>query len=206
MKIGDIKIEALRLMFVEVEARMNASTLADYEHSQLYGDYLDAMPGCIRRCLADIVSRRILHVRSKSLALADGERRMNAYRFDLSTVGDFFDVSRVIAETHNAYDGNHPFRMEGKTLVLLAPDEGAEYTLLYFPTVEYNDDNEAELDLPDEIAAVIPYFIKGELYREDEAGDAGEALSWYEQRLAALDPHRTEKQDRVVSTYSQVLL
>lgn len=208
MKIGDIKIEALRLMFALIEGDMRAETLTNYEQSDTVGDYLDAMAGSINRALADITSRRILPEKSKELSFTEDQRRMSAYRFDLSQIEDFYDVSRVIAETHNGYDGNHPFRMEGRTLVLLAPDETAHFTLLYYPKLALHPSygNEAELAIPDEIASVIPYFIKGELYREDEVSDAAEAMSWYEQRLAALDPHRTEKQDRVVATYSQVML
>lgn len=208
MKIGDIKIEALRLMFALIEGNMTAETLTDYEQSDTVGDYLAAMPGSINRALADITSRRILPEKRHVLTLADGQRLMSAYRFDLSQIDDFYDVSRVIAETHNGYDGNYPFRMEGRTLVLLAPDDSATFTLLYYPKLAPVGAwaNTHDLDIPDEIASVIPYFLKGEIYREDEIGDAAEAMSWYEQRLAALDPHRTEKQDRVVSTYSQVLL
>lgn len=208
MKIGDIKIEALRLMFAQIDADVTAETLADFENSNTLGDYLAAMHGSINRCLSDIVSRRILPAKSKTLTLSEEHRSMSAYRFDLSEIGDFYDVSRVIAETHNGYDGNYPFRMEGKTLVLMSPDEGAQFTLLYHPTVELVNvwENSLELDLPDEIVSVIPYFIKGELYREDEASDAAEAMSWYEQRLASLDPHRTEKQDCVHPVYSQAVL
>ncbi len=209
MKIGDIKIEALRLMFAEVDACMSADNISDYENSDTVGDYLAAMPGAINRCLSDIASRRILPEKRTALSLSDGERLMSAYRFDLPKIAaDFYDVSRVIAETHHGYDGDYPFRMEGKTLVLLCPDESARFTLLYYPTLPTvaSYDNGLELEIPDEIASVIPYFIKGEIYREDEVSDAAEAMSWYEQRIAALDRHRTEKQTHVSSVYSQVML
>lgn len=208
MKIGDIKIEALRLMFAVSDGSMTAETLHEYEGMDTVGDYLAAMPGSINRCLSDISSRRILPEKRYELRLAEGQRLVSAYRFDLSKIEDFYDVSRVIAEGQNGYDGDYPFRMEGKTLVLLSPDDGAAFTLLYYPKLALPApyDNEMDLEIPDEIAAVIPYFLKGEIYREDEIGDAAEAMSWYEQRLAALDPHRTEKQTRVSSVYSQVIL
>ena len=193
-------------MFAEVDARITAENLADYEYTDRLGDYLQAMPGSLNRCLSNIVSRRILPVKSQEIKLSEGERRHSTYRFDLSKIADLYDVARIVSEADNGYDGDYPFRMEGKILVLLAPDEHASFTLLYYPTipeVRYNSD---EVELPDEIAQIIPYFIKGELFREDEVGDAAEAMSWYEQRIADLEGMRTEKQSKVSSVYAQVML
>lgn len=208
MTVGDIKIEALRLMFAELDPLINAESVSDYENSDTIGTYLAAMPGSINRCLSNITSRRILPEKSKNLLLSDDEQRMGSYRFDLSGMDDFYDVSRVTVQSEQRYDGNAPYRMEGKTLVLLNPCDDATVTLLYYPRLALVKpyENTKELDIPDEIAAVIPYFIKGEVYREDEINDAGEAMLWYEQRLAELESHRTEVQGHTVSVYSQVML
>lgn len=215
MKIGDIKIEALRLMFAQLDPLINAENLSSYENSDTIGDYLFGMTGSINRALVDITSRKILPEKAKDLTLERGSSLMSAHRIELSPekgFNDFYAVSRLVVESEYGYDGNAPYRMEGNTIVFICPYPNARVTLLYYPKVKlltgqaYEDNKRDLSEIPDEIAAVIPYFIKGELYREDEIGDAAEALSWYEQRLAMLAPYGAEKQGHVHATYSMVTL
>ena len=209
MKVGQIKIEALRLMYVGVEDPLTPETLARHYHGDQYGDYLDAMTGSINRALADIMSRRILPEESMEVRAGCGSYRYGNRKLNLTEYPKIYEVSRVIAESPTrGYNGAHPYRMEGRTLVLIGADEDATYTLLYYPRISPVDDtmDTSEIGIPDEIASVIPYFIKGELYRQDEAEDASEAMSWYEQRIAALSPYDTGTQTHVASTYSQVRL
>ena len=209
MTVGQIKIEALRLMFAaDLDPLISPKNIADHETDDQYGDYLTAMTGSINRAINDIVSRRILPEQALEIPAGTGSTRYGNRRLNLAQHPEIYDVSRVIAESDRGYDGAHPFRMEGRTVLLLGADAEASYTLLYYPRIKEVQtwENERELEIPDEIASVIPYFIKGELYRQDEAGDASEAMSWYEQRLAALSPYSTGTQTHVASVYSQVLM
>lgn len=219
MTVGQIKIEALRLMFAaDLDPLISPNNIADHETDGQYGDYLTAMTGSINRAINDIVSRRILPEESLEIPAGTGSTRYGNRRLNLSEYPYIYDVSRVIAESDRGYDGAHPFRMEGRTVLLLGADAEASYTLLYYPRITEVQTWENERDLaisdpedgihaiPDEIASLIPYFIKGELYRQDEAGDASEAMSWYEQRIAALSPYSTGTQTHVASVYSQVLM
>jgi hypothetical protein len=209
MTVGQIKIEALRLMFAaDLDPLISPKNIADHETDGQYGDYLTAMTGSINRAINDIVSRRILPEEALEIPAGTGSTRYGNRRINLSEYPYIYDVSRVIAESDRGYDGAHPFRMEGRTVLLLGADAEEKYTLLYYPRVKAVEtwENERELEIPDEIASVIPYFVKGELYRQDEAGDASEAMSWYEQRIAALSPYSTGTQTHVASVYSQVLM
>ncbi len=208
MKIGDIKIEALRLMYADVPARMTAENIEDHTADSDFEGYLAMMHGAINRCLNVIVERRVLPIKRHELNLAGAEKRGRTYRFNLSGVSDFYDVSRVIMVSENAYDGDYPYRMEGESLVLLSPDEAASFSLLYHPRLSYvepNDNGELE-GVPNEIAMLIPYYLKGEIYREDESGEASEAMSWFEQRLSEISEKRTEKQGSVACLYDQGVL
>ena len=212
MKIGAIKLEALGLMYPsEIPAYSTADTMDDAYANILsdYSEILARMTGSIARCLDVIVERRVLSVKRLELYLADAEKIGKMYKFDLSASLDFFDVDRVIMQAENAYNGYYPYRMEGKMLVLLSPDEAASFSLLYHPTVTPPSvwENDAELvGVPDELARLIPYFIKGELFREEEPGEAAEAMAWFEQRLASIAQKRTEKQGKVASVYAQEAL
>lgn len=209
MRIGDIKKEALKLMFVSYTDDLGSETVEELWERENYRPYLLGMTGAINRCLSDIENRRVLPVRSYVPERSRAQVKRSSARFDLSALlPDFFDVCRVIAEGDCTYDGDHPYFMEGETLVLRGMDADTDYTLLYYPKIRRlaeNVDNASELaDVPEEIAVLIPYFIKGDLYREDEPNEAGEARNWYESGMAALLQRRSEKQGRVATVYSQV--
>ena len=110
-------------------------------------------------------------------------------RFDLRVISDFFDVERVVRETERGeYDGDYGYIREGNVLVFENVSD-VKYILIYKPKltrIKSYDSNDTELDIPEDIAAHIPYFIKGDLYRDDEPGEAAEARNWYEQATEEL--------------------
>ena len=59
-----------------------------------------------------------------------------------------------------------------------------------------------ELDIPNGIAEQIPYFIKGDLYRDDEPNEASEARNWFEAAMDAIITGRTNRTGRVCTKYS----
>lgn len=208
MRLGEIKAQALKLMLVTDTEEIRAADIERISDDDVYRPYLLGMIGAINRCLSDIEQRRVLPVCQRGLLPEEATRGRSTLRFALSGVADFFDVCRIVAEGDYTYDGDAPYYMEGKTLVLRGMDGDVDYTLLYYPRLcrlSEDADNEAELaGVPEEIACLIPYFIKGDLYREDEPNEAGEARNWYESGMAALERGRTEKQGRVATVYSQV--
>ncbi len=208
MKIGDIKAQALKLMFVTYTDDIRADEIEAYTDQENYRPYLLGMTDSINRCLSDVENRRVLPVKRYELKFEDAVQSRSAYRFDLSAVADFFDVCRLVAEGDYTYDGDAPYFMEGDTLVLRGADEDVDYTLLYYPKIkrlpEYEENTKELEGVPEEIAVLIPYFIKGDLFREDEPNEAGEARNWYESGMASLERKRSEKQGRVATVYSQV--
>ena len=85
-------------------------------------------------------------------------------------------------------------------------DEGDTYTLLYYPKiprVSSLTSDEEELTIPENIASHIPYFIKGDLYRDDEPNEASEARNWYEAAMDEILNSRANKASKVASVFSQ---
>lgn len=68
MKVGDIYIEALRLMFatgteaIYAEPMEGARSLEDARHDDTYADYLLSMPGALNRALADVEGKQAVPV------------------------------------------------------------------------------------------------------------------------------------------------
>ena len=81
MKLGEIKIEALRLMFATQGEDFDPDRLPDLRGDELYGSYLIAMPGSINRCFSDLETRGVLPVRSFSLCAVGKAGELQ--RFDL---------------------------------------------------------------------------------------------------------------------------
>ena len=91
-------------------------------------------------------------------------------------------------------------------LPLYEEDDGIEYTLIYKPKiarVHSYTESETEIELPEGIASIVPYYLKGDLFREDEPDEANEARSWFEQALDEIAPKRAQAVSQVKSVYSQ---
>ncbi len=212
MKLGDIKVEALKLMFINVRDDIDIENLDVLARNETYRDYLINMPGAINRCFASIEEKRVLPSKSRTLQRSEARVSGRFVRFDLvfPLISDFFDIDRIVKETSEGdYDGDCDYTMEGNTLVLdrYEEDDGITYTVIYkpkIPRITSTNSNYADIGVPDNIAAYIPYFIKGDLYRSDEPDEAGEARNWYEQAMNEVYLKKEHKTNQTKSVYSQV--
>lgn len=206
MKLGDIKVEALRLMFMGGAMEIGADQLLDYADDTTYGYYLSRMPGAINRAFSVIERRHVLPVKAVRL-VADGD---GTVRFDLKTLApDLYDVARLTWSWEGAYLPSAEYQMEGTDLLVPAFDTEADYTLLYYPRIPRVSDGTPdtnEIDLPDEIAEVIPYAIKGDLFRADNETEADAARVFFEAALQEIAlSHEHGSQGAVCTTYGGML-
>lgn len=210
MKYGEIKIEALKLMFINMGDDISADNLESYEQDDTYSVYLVNMPGSINRCFSAFENKGVLPPKSKILETKNGVASGAFIRFDLqSVISDFCEIDRIVSETDSGeYCGDCDYQTEGDTLVLERFDDsdGITYTVVYkpkIPRVEALTDNEWEIPVPDNIASLIPYYIKGDLYRDDEPNEASEARNWFEAGVSEILAKKTNKNSRVKVVYSQ---
>ena len=112
--------------------------------------------------------------------------RGNRARF-MPDLPDMAAPARVLMECEDGYDDNHPYRFEAGVLTIADFDATASFELLYHPRitrVRADTDNATELDLPEALADALPYYLKADLYRVDEPGEANDARNWYEAAVA----------------------
>lgn len=205
MTIGEIKIQALKLMFVTYSDDLSVQGLVDLEGQEQYRPYLVNMNGAIDRCLADIERRCILPVKVLELK-AEGEPREGYMTRINITASDFYEVERISKESLYEYDGNHAFSREGNTLLFPNFDTDAVYRMMYYPRIprtasRFDTD---DIGLPEEIAAAVPYYVKGDLFREDEPNEASEARNWYEAAMQSVQRPVANRATRVSTRFSQV--
>lgn len=208
MTIGEIMVETLKIMFTNLGDDISVDNLEFHKKDENYRAYLINMPGAINRCLSSLEEKKVLPSKSLPLKLTDGLASGSYWRYDLNNIYDFFDVERIVRVSGDGdYDGDYEWRREANMLVL-ANDEDATYTLIYKPRLDRitSSTPEPDLDIPDYIASYIPYFLKGELYRDDEPNEASEARNWYEQAMDELRAREAKVQEtnRVKEVYSQI--
>ena len=209
MKLGEIKLEALKIMFANYNHDITIEGLVECYADENYGSYLINMPGSINRCLSVIENKGVLPSKRVVLEATRGVASGQFIRFDLfSMVPDLYIIERVIKEdTYGFYNGDYQYQLEGEVLVLDRPCENETYTLIYKPslpriTQDSSDINELQ-GVPNNIACHIPYFIKGDLFREDEPNEASEARNWFEQAMDEIQHSQINRVNQVQSIYTQ---
>ena len=67
-------------------------------------------------------------------------------------------------------------------MVIPSAVPSAHYVIYYSPKIKRVTAGTAEnteIPIPDDIASLIPYYVKGELYREEDASEADNAKAWF---------------------------
>lgn len=205
MNIGEIKAEALKLMFAGYDT-IEEGTVAGLATDENYSVYLAGMVGSINRCLSDLEAKGALPEKRMELSVAEGEITGDRILFDLSGLA-YSEIVRVVKAAAWGYDGCCPYDLEANVLTLdYDAGEQPSFALIYLPRAErvsLATSNSDPIDLPDYLACLVPYFIKGDLYRDDEPSEAAEARNYYEAAVAALlsKKQQVNVQSRVDNRY-----
>jgi len=204
MTYADIKIAALKMMFATYD-QIVAENIADYYDDTNLNAYLYQMNESINRCFDRFV---IDEVAPQKIVELDDYTTTNDDDYywtymDLTQITDLYKLDRVIYTKTGSIDTNHEFMLEGDTLILGYVTTGS-YKLVYTKEMPYIDDTVTDsdtVDLPDEMIRLIPYFIKGELYEEDEPNLAAAAMNIFEARLLMLKKKKERLQTQIVDVY-----
>jgi hypothetical protein len=200
-KLGDIKIEALKLMFADYKNDYTISNLSTLVINDNYGKYLRAMNGSINRCFDRL--RSLKKQPKKSLTLNKGDMSEDNYLYfdlDASTFASVDFIVRITYRDEDGYptDSKVTYEIEGRTLIL--QNRPGTFRLIYWEKLPYittlGDDQ--ILLIEDELARAIPYFIKGELLEEDEPDLASKARALFEGTVSNLYQEEEINQTKVV--------
>ena len=204
MTLGEIKVQTLQLM--GFEERIDEDTVAHYEENSDWAPLLQNVWSAVNRCLADLAAKRVYPLcRTEVTPTSCGA----VCRLDVSGVKGI--PERLIACSDGSYDTNVSFVYEDEgTLAVSGGHSTVAYTLLYRPFPIYLSENtgngkEIALEgkaLPPELAAVIPYFVKSEIYVADEPNEAAAARNLYEAAVEQYVASRvTDRQGTVQTVY-----
>lgn len=207
MTINEIEKNALAIMFTNYENDLSEQDV-DLITDEGYRKYTVNMKACINRALMRIQRADVLPLKSFTIDSAtpcDNDGYQARYNLNM-LIPDLFDIERIIFESACGYNPSVSFQTEAGTLVLIPLREGERYTVIYEPKVQrvaLNALSSTEINIPDDIADIIPYFIKAELYEEDEPSLAAQARNIFEATLDSLKRNDRAAQSSVINVFGE---
>lgn len=203
MKYAEVMIQALYLMFAD-PGEQYAGTADEVERAAQdanYRDYILAMPGSMTRAFAYLETRCAVPMRRA--VLTGGEETSEGLLFTEDRLPQGFPgvLVRVSAREEGWTDEEAAYILTEDSLLLCGYGDTSEVTVLYRPSLPACDEStdlNMKIPLPDELCALLPYYIKSDLYMQDEADEAVAARSVFESGVERWLQSRTETRQTAV--------
>lgn len=159
MTWGEIQIESLKKMFLNKEI-LEISKLEEYKKDKKYKTYLDAMPQACNEAINYILSQ---------------EPIINVFRLEKTSTNAKYDLKKLITNYksfHNIVSENFiKWNMLTKNILEVnCWDTGTIdiYYESYLEPIKRNTSNNEEIELDNEFVRILPLYIAGELYKDDD--------------------------------------
>lgn len=167
MKVGEIKLEALSVMNILTDIRPDAEYYDSYLADNKYKKYLMNMDESIKRAVDIISSNNVLEEKSVMVTELDYTAKTNYVILSLNQINDYRTIKKVVHIGDKLTSVK--FDVVARKLIIYS-DDVANLLVVYFPRVILPDNfnKDTVIDLPDYLARIIPYYIKYDLYQEDE--------------------------------------
>lgn len=173
MKYKDIKKDALRLMGVIPDTVEN-----EYDTSNIRA-YIIGMNNSIMRAIDRMKVLSLIPPKTLDLPKV---KKNNNYYFWFSELKISKNILRIVKIQSFRLIEVDFMIVNDKISVYLEKDES--YMIEYLPEFNSNFDDSDEIELPDELARLIPYFIKADLYEEEEPVLSASARNMFEEYLS----------------------
>ena len=184
MNLGTIRREALRLLFASYGDILETHSYTELMNNPQYAPYLGAMDGAINRAVYAMQARGILPKARCILPAPCVTGRVAT--FNLAGIQDLerVDLVQLVTPTQCA---TCSYVWEGGTTLVVPLYQEGDYFLVYdrrYTPVDGLCDEQTQLPIPDALASLIPYYVKAELYEEEDAAASQKARRYFEQGLA----------------------
>ena len=210
MKLGEIKLEALMMIYPGEALNVTEDNLEEalgvLKSDPNFSDYLAAMPGAINRCFGVLENKGVLP--TKQVEIAEGREERELVRYDLKAViSDYGILERVAFEGANktGYTSECDYMRESADVILLPYYGEGKYILIYTPRLPrvglISLESTEVLEGRDDIASLIPYYIKSELLYTEHPEDSKLARQLFEEGLRSLVSHKDSYQGKVETVY-----
>ena len=189
MKLGDIKLQALSLIFpdgaFEYACKDMESLIFNLKSGSGYASYLVATVGAINRAFTIIEQRGLLNKSSFALKSEYGNKIGDFCYFDLNAKKEIFSIDRVFCD-FNGKRQSLFYEMQNNMLAVKTASAQGEIGIVYREKIKRIDfltsDNE-EINLPYAIEEMIPYFVKADLLFGERPEQARAARELFDKAL-----------------------
>lgn len=177
MTWGEIQIESLKKMFLN-KTDLDVDELMLYKDDKKYKTYLFAMRQACNEALIQIYT--VIEPSIKTYVLKNENKNV-------------YDLSDLIQDYENLYDVEVPngvtWTMKTKNILKL-DNWGKGDILIYYEKKRFLINHDLEdtdkVELPEEYARIIPLYIAGELYKDDDLAISTMYLNEFSNLLSAL--------------------
>jgi hypothetical protein len=208
MTLGELKIAILKLLS-NTNDDLTVENLAELESDDNYNTYLKNCRESINRAFTRLLTEKKIPYSTLYITpeTAVSLRSGNTCRYRIKELAnDVNTVIKVIYEDDfgNSYTQNQ-LRVEGEYIVLPKITKGI-YILVYLPNVTIPMDmpDNAEINVPEHICNLIPYFVKADLYEEDEPNLAMASRNYFENAIAELKTNEDNERQSCVRSIFQL--
>lgn len=164
MNWGQIQLESLKKMFLNKDD-LRVSELDEYKKDKKYKTYLYSMPQACNEAINYILENGKPRVESYKL-----KYKNNTFKYNLNNIiPNFKRIYQIV------YDGkNKPnWYVEGNNVLVINdwnPDNGdiTIYYEKYLDLITSSTRASTKIDLDNQLVSLIPLYIAGELYKEDD--------------------------------------
>lgn len=206
MTKGELIVACIKIMFdndIEQLEPLNISDNPDYASRTV--NIIES----INRGFDEIAKAKKLDRKTFKLDKDIGEIGDYYTRYDLNSLipsNDVLYVSNVAYEYQLIYDPNIEVRFEGENVLVLPRINQGRYIVTYHPRyinhLNYDDPDTKEIiGMPNEALRVLPYYVKAELYEDDDPEKAVLARNIFHQYLNEIPKTPITKQTRVKSVF-----
>lgn len=190
MNWGEIQIESLKKMYLNND-EISASQLDNYKADKRYRTYLFAMPQACNEAI-----RKILNVKPN----------VKSYTLKYKESVTKFDLKKVIPKFKQLYDVVFngtvvpSYHIEGDNILVIDNWKNVEeYFTIYYESfhdlIKTDTSSSTSIDLDRELVTLLPLYIAGELYKDD---DIQQSTIWMNEFETALNEIR-ENMNTVIS-------
>ena len=189
MRIGEIKKEALLLMYPNAPIRFDTSSDEELEKGVFelkcnpsYEGLLESAVGSINRALAIIEGRGLSLTKCHDIASSICDRRGDG-RIILKTMDDFLSVEMLLFHA-NGKTVACPYQLIGDELI--TDYRHGVFTVVYkskLPRITSVTAEAYKLMLPSGVAELIPYFVKADLFTQESEEEARASRELFDRGL-----------------------
>ncbi len=189
MTYGEIKKQIFLLLGMGTAA-------TESEIGASYKDFEVMIPGAINRAFADVEHRRLTPL--KTIGIDESKITRSADHAEYSISDDIYEINRVIELGRYGERVSCLFAVEGDTVLIFAhsPDD-AIFKLEYFKKIKrvnLKTDDATEIDLPQDLAELVPYYAAADIYGEDEPAMADKMRENYLRSIQIYErPHNVSQ-------------